>query len=97
MSTKISSLKTFNFAIRCFRCAVCNSVLKTGNFSAYEGKYYCKPHFTQLFKMKGSYNSIAENTPDDGSGSNPPTPKGPQVLYIFHMSIIYLTVFIEIT
>jgi hypothetical protein len=63
----------------CFRCAVCNSVLKTGNFSAYEGKYYCKPHFTQLFKMKGSYNSIAENTPDDGSGSNPPTPKGPQL------------------
>jgi SAM-dependent methyltransferase len=29
--------------------------------------------------MKGSYNSIAENTPDDGSGSNPPTPKGPQL------------------
>ena len=39
----------------CFRCAHCNKVLGIGNFAALNGKYYCKPHFQQLFKSKGNY------------------------------------------
>eukprot|EP00026_Physarum_polycephalum_P017139 Phypoly_transcript_18253.p1 GENE.Phypoly_transcript_18253~~Phypoly_transcript_18253.p1 ORF type:complete len:212 (+),score=48.17 Phypoly_transcript_18253:100-735(+) len=40
----------------CFRCAQCNTVLKLGNFAGLDGKYYCKPHFKQLFALKGNYN-----------------------------------------
>jgi hypothetical protein len=39
----------------CFRCAECNNVLRLGNFAALAGKMYCKPHFKQLFKLKGNY------------------------------------------
>lgn len=39
----------------CFRCKQCNQTLSLGNFAALEGKYYCKPHFKQLFKLKGNY------------------------------------------
>jgi hypothetical protein len=40
----------------CFRCAHCNGVLSLGKYAALEGKYYCKPHFKQLFALKGNYN-----------------------------------------
>jgi len=39
----------------CFRCAHCNNTLKLGNFASLNGQYYCKPHFTQLFRLKGNY------------------------------------------
>jgi len=39
----------------CFRCAQCNNILKLGNYASLEGKYYCKPHFKQLFALKGNY------------------------------------------
>lgn len=47
----------------CLRCAHCNSMLKLGNYAALDGKYFCKPHFKQLFALKGNYN--------DGFGSRP--------------------------
>lgn len=47
----------------CFRCTHCNSVLSLGKFAALDGKYYCKPHFKQLFALKGNYN--------EGFGSRP--------------------------
>jgi len=31
-------------------------MLKLGNYAALEGKFYCKPHFKQLFALKGNYN-----------------------------------------
>jgi len=40
----------------CFRCAHCQAVLKLGNYAGLDGKFYCKPHFKQLFKTKGNYN-----------------------------------------
>jgi len=40
----------------CFRCAHCNNIIKLGSFAALEGKYYCKPHFKQLFARNGNYN-----------------------------------------
>ena len=39
----------------CFRCAKCNKVLSIGGYAALEGIYYCKPHYTQMFKEKGNY------------------------------------------
>eukprot|EP01087_Luapelamoeba_hula_P017888 TRINITY_DN568_c0_g1_i3.p1 TRINITY_DN568_c0_g1~~TRINITY_DN568_c0_g1_i3.p1 ORF type:complete len:333 (-),score=80.48 TRINITY_DN568_c0_g1_i3:93-1091(-) len=47
--------KTFHKS--CLKCAECNCVLRLGNYAAVAGKYYCKPHFKQLFKLKGNYSS----------------------------------------
>jgi len=43
------------FHIICFKCAQCNTILKLGNYAGLKQKYYCKPHFKQLFKLKGNY------------------------------------------
>eukprot|EP00039_Didymoeca_costata_P013180 m.196347 g.196347 ORF g.196347 m.196347 type:complete len:450 (+) comp15698_c1_seq5:412-1761(+) len=40
----------------CFKCAQCNKVVKIGSYASLDGKIYCKPHFKQLFKLKGNYN-----------------------------------------
>jgi len=39
----------------CMKCAHCNNTLKLGNYAALQGRYYCKPHFKQLFALKGNY------------------------------------------
>ncbi len=41
----------------CIRCEYdrCNKVLSLGQYSSLEGKFYCKPHFKQLFATKGNY------------------------------------------
>jgi len=39
----------------CFRCAHCQNVIKLGNYASLKGKYYCKPHFKQLFRLRGNY------------------------------------------
>ena len=38
------------------QCAHCNNTLSLGKYAALEGKFYCKPHFKQLFALKGNYN-----------------------------------------
>jgi hypothetical protein len=45
--------KTFHK--NCLRCVTCNQTLSLGNYSALDGKFYCKPHFKQLFATKGNY------------------------------------------
>jgi len=44
------------FHKQCFKCEQCHTVLKLGNYAALDGKYYCKPHYKQLFTLKGNYN-----------------------------------------
>ena len=39
----------------CFRCSECNKQVSAGSYAALEGKIFCKPHFMQLFKLKGNY------------------------------------------
>jgi uncharacterized CHY-type Zn-finger protein len=39
----------------CLRCGHCNKVLSLGNYAALNGVFYCKPHFKQLFALKGNY------------------------------------------
>jgi len=51
---QVDDTKVFHKA--CFKCAHCNNIIKLGNFAALEGRYYCKPHFKQLFALKGNYN-----------------------------------------
>ncbi|XP_044476581.1 LIM domain-containing protein WLIM2b-like [Mangifera indica] len=42
----------------CFRCSHGGCFLTTSNYAALDGVLYCKPHFTQLFKEKGSYTHL---------------------------------------
>ncbi|KAL1834825.1 LIM domain-containing protein WLIM2b [Daucus carota subsp. sativus] len=42
----------------CFRCAHGGCKLNPSNYAALDGIIYCKPHFSQLFKEKGSYNTL---------------------------------------
>ncbi|KAL6075726.1 Xin actin-binding repeat-containing protein 2 [Balamuthia mandrillaris] len=51
----------------CFRCQECQGTLSLGSYAALDGQYYCKPHFKQLFKLKGNYS--------EGFGSPKPTAK----------------------
>eukprot|EP00727_Mastigamoeba_balamuthi_P013333 m51a1_g8622 putative lim domain containing protein (247) ;mRNA; f:85820-86652 len=69
----------------CFRCCHCNCLLRAGSYASLAGKYYCKPHFKQLFATKGNYSEgFGEEKPAekwareknaDGSSPAPPTPK----------------------
>jgi len=61
------SIDGYTFHKNCFTCAHCTKVLKPGNFAALSGKFYCKPHFKQLFALKGNYS--------EGFGEDKPTSK----------------------
>lgn len=56
----------------CLRCGHCKKVLSLGNYAALNGVFYCKPHFKQLFALKGNYSdgfkaseAAASHTHDD--------------------------------
>lgn len=46
----------------CFKCAHGGCLLTTSSYAALDGILYCKPHFAQLFKEKGSYNHLTMTT-----------------------------------
>ena len=39
----------------CFKCCQCKKTIGLGGYASLEGQIYCKPHFKQLFKLKGNY------------------------------------------
>jgi phage FluMu protein Com len=43
------------FHKNCFKCQHCNKILLPATYAGIEGKFYCKPHFKQLFATKGNY------------------------------------------
>ncbi|XP_019156027.1 PREDICTED: LIM domain-containing protein WLIM2b-like [Ipomoea nil] len=45
----------------CFKCSHGGCILTTSNYAALDGLLYCKPHFSQLFKEKGSYNNLRKS------------------------------------
>ncbi|KAI8806119.1 hypothetical protein BJ742DRAFT_369870 [Cladochytrium replicatum] len=51
----------------CLRCGHCKKVLSLGNYAALNGVFYCKPHFKQLFALKGKEASMF------GTSTTPPT------------------------
>ena len=70
MERMVADKKVFHKT--CMKCTHCSKTLGLGNFAALNGKYYCKPHFKQLFQSKGNYS--------DGFGEEKPTAKwSPQV------------------
>jgi len=60
----------------CFRCKHCDGALTLKNFAAIANEPYCKPHYQQLFKEKGSYDNIAGSLKEGASSSFSPTFKG---------------------
>lgn len=46
----------------CFKCAHGGCKLTTSSYAALDGLVYCKIHFSQLFKEKGSYNHLTKTT-----------------------------------
>ncbi|KAI3505145.1 hypothetical protein L1887_27065 [Cichorium endivia] len=44
----------------CFRCSRGGCFLTPSNYAALDGNLFCKPHFSQLFKEKGSYSHLKE-------------------------------------
>ncbi|KVI04880.1 Zinc finger, LIM-type [Cynara cardunculus var. scolymus] len=45
----------------CFKCSHGGCSLSPSNYAALEGILYCKHHFSQLFKEKGSYNHLVKS------------------------------------
>ncbi|XP_050226701.1 LIM domain-containing protein PLIM2b-like [Mercurialis annua] len=45
----------------CFRCSHGGCSVTTSSYAALDGIIYCKPHFAQLFKEKGSYNHLTQS------------------------------------
>lgn len=39
----------------CMRCHECDCTLSAGKYAGVHGLLFCKPHFTQMFKLKGNY------------------------------------------
>lgn len=73
----------------CFRCAQGGCVLSPSNYAALDGFLYCKHHFSQLFKEKGSYSHVSQSSSlkknksesavssdQEDSTADPPPPNG---------------------
>ncbi|CAN7115830.1 unnamed protein product [Brassica rapa subsp. narinosa] len=45
----------------CFKCSHGGCAISPSNYAALEGILYCKHHFAQLFKEKGSYNHLIKS------------------------------------
>ena len=46
----------------CFKCSHGGCSITPSSYAALDGILYCKPHFAQLFKEKGSYNHLIKTT-----------------------------------
>jgi len=61
----------------CFKCGKCSKKLELGTYASVDGQYYCKPHYQELFKLKGNYTegfgqsgSPLRNSGNPGSSSH---------------------------
>ncbi|KAJ6900229.1 LIM domain-containing protein WLIM2b-like [Populus alba x Populus x berolinensis] len=45
----------------CFKCSHGGCAITPSNYAALQGVLYCKHHFSQLFKEKGSYNHLIKS------------------------------------
>ncbi|KAI3974285.1 hypothetical protein MKX01_030954 [Papaver californicum] len=52
------SVEGESFHKSCFKCSHGGCSLSASSYAALNGILYCKPHFAQLFKEKGSYNHL---------------------------------------
>ncbi|RCV07511.1 hypothetical protein SEVIR_1G254700v4 [Setaria viridis] len=59
----------------CFKCSHGGCILTTSSYAALNGILYCKIHFSQLFKEKGSYNHLiqtAQTKKNEAAEAAPP-------------------------
>ncbi|RZR78283.1 hypothetical protein BHM03_00003553 [Ensete ventricosum] len=56
----------------CFRCFHGGCSITPSNYAAIEGILYCKHHFSQLFKEKGSYNHLIKSASIKRAAATPP-------------------------
>jgi len=54
----------FTFHKACFKCLHCNSSLTVASVAKIDGRIYCKPCFTKMFKTKGSYGVFTKSGQD---------------------------------
>lgn len=64
-----------SFHKNCFKCVHGGCRLSLSNYQAIEGKLYCKPHYQQLFAVKGNYSEL-QKRPAPGAAA-PPAPEAP--------------------
>ncbi|XP_006649807.1 LIM domain-containing protein WLIM2a [Oryza brachyantha] len=58
----------------CFKCSHGGCAISPSNYAALEGILYCKHHFSQLFKEKGSYNHLIKCASVKRSEAQPEPP-----------------------
>lgn len=58
----------------CFRCSHGGCPLTTSSYAALDGILYCKHHFAQLFKEKGTYSHLIDvaSKKNAGAGASHP-------------------------
>ncbi|KAH7863989.1 hypothetical protein Vadar_024375 [Vaccinium darrowii] len=61
----------------CFKCAHGGCKITPSSYAALDGYVYCKPHFAQLFKEKGSYNHLTKTASIKKKAVVFPEPAGP--------------------
>ncbi|XP_062221056.1 LIM domain-containing protein PLIM2b-like [Phragmites australis] len=61
----------------CFKCSHGGCILTTSSYAALNGILYCKIHFSQLFKEKGSYNHLIQTAQTKKSESVEAAPEPP--------------------
>ncbi|OVA17701.1 zinc finger protein [Macleaya cordata] len=52
------TVESLSYHKSCFKCSHGGCAITPSNYAALEGILYCKHHFSQLFKEKGSYNHL---------------------------------------
>uniref|UniRef100_A0A7N0RFC5 LIM zinc-binding domain-containing protein n=2 Tax=Kalanchoe fedtschenkoi TaxID=63787 RepID=A0A7N0RFC5_KALFE len=54
------TVESLSYHKTCFKCSHGGCALSPSNYAALDGILYCKHHFSQLFKEKGSYNHLIQ-------------------------------------
>lgn len=65
------TVESLSYHKSCFKCSHGGCSISPSNYAALEGILYCKHHFSQLFKEKGSYNHLIKTASMKRSGAVP--------------------------
>jgi recombinational DNA repair protein (RecF pathway) len=47
----------------CMKCSECGNRVSPTTCAMYQGIMFCKPHFKQLFKLRGKYDDLQADSP----------------------------------
>ncbi|KAL0317116.1 UNVERIFIED_CONTAM: LIM domain-containing protein WLIM2b [Sesamum angustifolium] len=61
LTPELVTVESQSYHKSCFKCSHGGCSLTPSNYAALDGILYCKPHFSQLFKEKGSYNHLIKS------------------------------------